>query len=627
MRLRKTVLGAVCCILASFSAVATTATFDWEEVAEGAGWWLTGGYTETNNGVVMASSGRAFATHPAGDNGSAMKSDYSADTNAAYFAMAEGGEDTMFTVQSIDIDAKGNGEYTPTVQGEANGTIVWTITPTEDIGLTTYTAATSGNLATAIDRIVWNTGEASTPGDNWHNKIDNLVVATGAVPPAGSTVTFDWEEVGEGSNWWDNGAYSETNNGFVMISSGRAFATHPSGGNGVAFKADYSNDVDAAVFTMSEGGADTWFTVTSIDISAKGNGEYTPTVQGEADGVVVWTIIPTEDVGLTTYAAATSGSLTNAIDRIVWNTGAAAAPGGNVQNQIDNLQIEKAEAPGTLPEDAEAVFDWEEVSAQGWWLNDGYAETNNGVVMISSGRAYATIVDGNGTALKADYPDDVNSAIFAMQKSGADMLFVVQSIDIGAFSSEPSEYTPTVQGEADGVVVWTITPAEGVGLVTYTAATSGTLTHAIDRIVWNTGAAAVPGGNYQNKIDNLKIDTAGPVPAAGGFDDFVNMHGLDGDPNAHGDADGITDYAEYVFGGNPTNSADLGTLPRYDAETGRYIYKLVGDDTLTACVLTNGNLVTGSWGTNAIVSVDAVSREYTNSISAQGRLFIKLRVE
>ncbi|VGO19538.1 hypothetical protein [Pontiella sulfatireligans] len=128
----------------------------------------------------------------------------------------------------------------------------------------------------------------------------------------------------------------------------------------------------------------------------------------------------------------------------------------------------------------------------------------------------------------------------------------------------------------------------------------------------------------------LLISPGTPEPDPSGFDLFVDTYGLSGDPSSNADGDELTDWGEYVFGGNPTNSGDIGTQP--SLVSGDYLFSIVGDNTLQYYVLTNINLVVGSWGTNigpvAITDESGELGSYTNVVgTADDELFIKLLVE
>ena len=139
-------------------------------------------------------------------------------------------------------------------------------------------------------------------------------------------------------------------------------------------------------------------------------------------------------------------------------------------------------------------------------------------------------------------------------------------------------------------------------------------------------ASGISGYTGRTRIDSYVVKT---LPFTG-FDRFVVDHGLSGVKTDDDDGDGLYDWGEYVFGGNPTNSGDVGTLPLLDS-SGDYVFHLIGDDSVVAHVLTNLDLVNGSWGTNATVNVSAtngVLNAYTNHVANNlDQLFIKLIID
>jgi len=157
-----------------------SATFDWSEVAIGTAWWTGYGYSETNNGVVLVSGGRASSyggTDGVGGEGFALKAAYAADASPGTFVMQMGGVNKQFRVVSVDISANNaGGQFTPTVKGFLSGAEQWSITPAANSQFATYTTATTGDLALLIDQIVWNTGVSSTPDTTFGNNLDNLSV-------------------------------------------------------------------------------------------------------------------------------------------------------------------------------------------------------------------------------------------------------------------------------------------------------------------------------------------------------------------------------------------------------------------------------------------------------------------
>lgn len=122
------------------------------------------------------------------------------------------------------------------------------------------------------------------------------------------------------------------------------------------------------------------------------------------------------------------------------------------------------------------------------------------------------------------------------------------------------------------------------------------------------------------------------VSSATGFDTFVTQYGLSGDPLADDDLDGLTDFGEYVFGGNPTNGVIDSVDPVFDVASGDYVYSLIGDDSLTAVVLTTDDLVGGIWVTNGtpldVTSTSGELEAYTNAVgTVESQKFIRLKVE
>lgn len=95
--------------------------------------------------------------------------------------------------------------------------------------------------------------------------------------------------------------------------------------------------------------------------------------------------------------------------------------------------------------------------------------------------------------------------------------------------------------------------------------------------------------------------------------------------------DGVVDWGEYAFGGNPTNADDVGVLPSFEASSGNYIFALIGDNTISYSVLTRDDLVLGLWTTNGplpITANDNILSNYTESVgTATNKMFIKLLVE
>ncbi len=126
----------------------------------------------------------------------------------------------------------------------------------------------------------------------------------------------------------------------------------------------------------------------------------------------------------------------------------------------------------------------------------------------------------------------------------------------------------------------------------------------------------------------LSVKTYGSVLAP--WDQFVEDYGITNGPSGDQDLDGENNYYEYVLGGDPTNGAVKGQQPVFDP-AGKYLFSLRGDSTLSYSVLTNTDLIFGSWGTNGPIAVgenDGAMHALTNTVgTASSELFMKLIVE
>lgn len=139
-------------------------------------------------------------------------------------------------------------------------------------------------------------------------------------------------------------------------------------------------------------------------------------------------------------------------------------------------------------------------------------------------------------------------------------------------------------------------------------------------------------GNEGFEMDNLYVVLdSPPPPVLFGYDAFADQYGLSGVPTDDEDSDGLSDWGEWVFGGVPTDSGDIGTLPLIAAGGSEYIFSLRNDDSIRYAVLTTEDLVAGSWTTGAWANVtnnDEEMSSITNAVSqTAGQLFLKLLVE
>ena len=144
----------------------------------------------------------------------------------------------------------------------------------------------------------------------------------------------------------------------------------------------------------------------------------------------------------------------------------------------------------------------------------------------------------------------------------------------------------------------------------------------------------VRGNNIGMKIDNVKLTSNVEFVVLSAFEAWAQFYGLEGadaEPSANPDSDALDNTGEYVFGGDPTDDADIGIQPSFDAASGSYIYTLRNDDSLTATMLTREDLILNDWVTNAPVDItlnDGGLSEYTNSVgTGADQQFFKLIVE
>ena len=139
------------------------------------------------------------------------------------------------------------------------------------------------------------------------------------------------------------------------------------------------------------------------------------------------------------------------------------------------------------------------------------------------------------------------------------------------------------------------------------------------------------GNLITHRIRYFKAEGIREVRALVGWDEFLVTHRLYGAKEADNDADDLTDWGEYVMGGDPNDYAHSGIQPSLDTSTGNFIFSLMGDNSISAHVLTNSVLMDSEWGTNGTVDVMATDGElgsYTNAVDMTfTNLFIKLIVE
>ncbi|QBG46448.1 hypothetical protein EGM51_03190 [Verrucomicrobia bacterium S94] len=212
--------------------------------------------------------------------------------------------------------------------------------------------------------------------------------------------------------------------------------------------------------------------------------------------------------------------------------------------------------------------------------------------------------------------------------------FLVKSASSGNwYASEAMEVTgsyATLNRSLESLSWFSFTPLNGgVGAV-------GSVASIDNTDIASVGFYAVLQGNggFQAvQVRSFKaVGVTGSLPTA--YDTWAAAAGVTGGATDDDDGDGLNNYGEYVFGGNPvlpSGAADQGTQPVFDTETGIYTVSLIGDSSVEAYVLTSTDLVIGNWTTNETITVtvdDGVLGEYTSTVGTdQDKKFIKLEVK
>ncbi|VGO13947.1 hypothetical protein PDESU_02504 [Pontiella desulfatans] len=266
--------------------------------------------------------------------------------------------------------------------------------------------------------------------------------------------------------------------------------------------------------------------------------------------------------------------------------------------------------------------------------------------------AFVTPTAGNGFQIVASKAEEWR---VTLHEGTGDLIFGIWDTAISNWATAQAKLdgTNSFAGSVDYYIGAVVTPGvsnTAVTLYYQNLTDGGDLLSAEKTIagvnsIQNTTNSFLLNGSANNKavryLDEVRLSAGAlsrsellvasiAVADPGGFDAFVDQYDLSGDPSANADNDELTDWGEYVFGGNPTNSGDIGTQPSFDS--GDYLFSIVGDSALQYYVLTTTNLVEGSWGTNtgpvAITDESGELGSYSNTVgTADDQLFIKLLVE
>lgn len=132
------------------------------------------------------------------------------------------------------------------------------------------------------------------------------------------------------------------------------------------------------------------------------------------------------------------------------------------------------------------------------------------------------------------------------------------------------------------------------------------------------------------------IDAGSP---ASGYDVWAALYSLTNGASGDDDGDGVANLSEYALDGNPTNSADRGTMPELvygagDVVSYSHIALTNENRGIEYLVEWNDNLVTGSWSnagwslitTNTSANPDFEEVEYQISGAAENQLFFRLNI-
>lgn len=139
------------------------------------------------------------------------------------------------------------------------------------------------------------------------------------------------------------------------------------------------------------------------------------------------------------------------------------------------------------------------------------------------------------------------------------------------------------------------------------------------------------------RFDNLSLRSSTVSEILSGFDTWSGTWGVNiGAATNDYDGDLVSNFAEYAFGGNPTNALDSGVAPELETDGSGLVYvfpQRSDDATLAYSVETTDDLVSGVWtnaGTTVIdTNVTGNTLDYvTNSVSTTDpQLFIRLEVQ
>ncbi|VGO20430.1 hypothetical protein [Pontiella sulfatireligans] len=229
----------------------------------------------------------------------------------------------------------------------------------------------------------------------------------------------------------------------------------------------------------------------------------------------------------------------------------------------------------------------------------------------------------------------LQSDSYAVGVEASEMRFIFEDSN-GDWFATASQAVPTSTGsddwttiavEADAVQWYEFTPMVA-GAAVVGAAASPEVKEITAAGIWYSRIVSPAKYGAGGHVRFFKVTGRTGSPYQSWADQFL----LIGDKNGNDDHDALSNYGEYIFGGNPTNSTDVGIKPIWNAVSGTYSYSLRGDDSLVAVIKTTDNLVLGPWGpveTNTVAVADEVMHDYSTvvPVDADSQKYIKISFE
>ena len=228
-------------------------------------------------------------------------------------------------------------------------------------------------------------------------------------------------------------------------------------------------------------------------------------------------------------------------------------------------------------------------------------------------------------AIETKYANSTTNGSYRfVMRQGTNTYFISQAFDMTGNWSDGSDV------DASSLTWYSFTP--------FVSAVETIGTNAVTNTLSDVTAVGcyveVLGPSYISNLIRYFRATANPAGASTPYGIWATANGVTGDEDDDDDGDGLSNWGEYVFGGDPVppnGASDQGTQPTFDAASGEYVYSLIGDNTIQYYVLTNLDLTAGPWGTNGPMPMtdnSGTMQTMTNMVgTTESQLFMKLLVE